>query len=190
MNMTDNPFDNQRRTVLQSAAGLAIGSMALEASGAPAASKSSASVGDFGFLAGNWKISHRRLKKPGDKDWDVFTGEATVWSALNGKASIEELRIPARDFFGMGVRVFHVEKRLWADHWVSGKNGVLNEPMMGSFENGVGTFIADEMDGDKPIKARGVWDRITAASCRWHQATSSDGGKTWQENWFMDWVRV
>lgn len=181
----------RRRNMLKSSAGLAIGLFGLDALGAVgAAGKTATKSGDFGFLAGEWRISHRRLKTLGTEDWDVFDGEATVWSALDGMASIEELRIPARNFSGMGVRLFHVEKRLWADHWVSGKNGVLNEPMMGSFEDGVGTFTADDMDGDRPIKARGVWDRITPTSCRWHQATSNDGGKTWAGNWYMDWVRV
>jgi hypothetical protein len=62
--------------------------------------------------------------------------------------------------------------------------------MWGGFENGVGTWIADDTDDGAPIKVRGVWDRITPSSCRWHQAVSRDGGKTWQENWFMDWTRA
>jgi hypothetical protein len=180
-----------RRTLLKSAAGLTVGLIGSNALRVARASAMPAGAGgDFGFLAGDWKISHRRLKTPGSDDWDVFEGEATVWPALGGMASIEELRIPARKFSGMGVRLFHVEKKLWADHWVSGQNGVLNEPMMGSFQDGVGTFIADDMDGDRPVKARGVWDRITPASCRWHQATSADGGKTWEGNWYMDWARA
>jgi hypothetical protein len=60
----------------------------------------------------------------------------------------------------------------------------------GSFENGVGIFGADDMDGDKPIKIRGTWDQITPTSCRWSQAVSRDGGRTWDENWVMQWTRV
>ena len=44
--------------------------------------------------------------------------------------------------------------------------------------------------GDKPIKAAGVWDRITPTSCRWRQSISHDGGKTWEGNWIMEWTRV
>ncbi len=213
--MSNLPEDQQRRTMLHSAAGIAV-ALATQHAGAngapapaaattpapapapapvagkpipPAAAKPGAG-GDFDFLAGHWKISHRRLKQPTDKEWDVFEGEATVFSVLGGLASIEELRVPSRGFYGMGVRVFNAEKKLWADHWVSGKNAAVNDPMMGSFKDGVGTFIADDEDNGKPIKARGVWDRITPTSCRWYQSTSTDGGKTWVDNWFMDWVRV
>ena len=56
--------------------------------------------------------------------------------------------------------------------------------------HGFGTFVADDADGNPPTKARGVWDRITATSCRWHQAVSKDGGQVWEPNWFMDWVRA
>jgi len=206
--MSNQPEDQQRRAMLNSVAGIAVALATQHSSAtAPAASTAAAPApvagkpippaaakpgagGDFDFLAGHWKISNRRLKQPTDKEWDVFEGEATVFSVLGGMASIEELRIPARGFYGMGIRVFHTEKKQWADHWVSGKNGVVNDPMMGTFKDGVGTFIADDEDNGKPIKARGVWDRITPTSCRWHQSTSTDGGTTWVHNWFMDWVRV
>jgi len=144
--------------------------------------------GDFDFLTGNWKIAHRRLKSA--DVWDEFTGEATCWGILGGVGSVEELRIPARKFAGMGLRLLDVEKKQWNDFWVNAQSGVLTTPgMTGSFADGVGTFEADDMDGTTPIKARGIWDRITKTSCRWHQTVSRDGGKTWQPNWFMDWVR-
>jgi hypothetical protein len=193
--MTFNRSETQRRRLLKSAAGVAFAHLALEVSAttplAPAdGAKTPGKPGDFNFLAGTWKIKHRRLKSAGGKDWDTFEGEATCWTILGGVGSVEELRIPARNFGGMGLRLLDVEKRVWSDFWVNAKSGVLTTPgMTGSFENGAGIFIADDKDGNIPIKVRGVWDRITSKSCRWHQATSRDDGKTWEENWFMDWVR-
>lgn len=58
------------------------------------------------------------------------------------------------------------------------------------FKAGVATFLSEEEVEGAKVLARGVWDRITPASCRWHQATSKDGGATWAPNWFMDWTRV
>jgi hypothetical protein len=37
---------------------------------------------------------------------------------------------------------------------------------------------------------RGVWDQITPTSCRWLQASSKDGGASWQETWVMQWTRA
>jgi hypothetical protein len=145
---------------------------------------------NFDFLAGSWRIANRRLKDAATGQWETFEGSATVWRVLDGQASIEELRGANGVLIGMGVRTLYTETGQWADHWTSVRNGIVNPPMMGSFHEGVATFLSDEVDNGVTIKARGVWDRITPASCRWHQATSKDGGQTWDPNWFMDWTRV
>lgn len=146
---------------------------------------------DFHFLHGEWKIRNRRLSSKEADTWDEFDGEATCWSILSGIASIEELRIPSRNFFGMGLRILDVEKRIWNDFWINARSGILTTPgQAGVFENGVGTFTADDVDGEKPIKVRGVWDQITPDSCRWSQAVSYDQGQSWKENWIMNWTRV
>jgi len=190
--MTDpSSLEQQRRSLLQSVAGLAVAGLAGDAARAAPAPAPAGQPGDFDFLAGNWKISHRRLKKAGSDDWDLFKGEATCWTLLGGAGSVEELRIPERGFSGIGLRLLDVERRVWNDYWVNGRSGVLGTPgLAGGFERGVGTFLAEDRDGDKPILVRGVWDRITPTSCRWHQASSTDGGKTWAADWFMDWVRA
>ena len=133
------------RVVLQSALSLAITQMAPAASGATLSTEPTpGKAGDFDFLAGSWKISHRRLKTPGSKDWDVFQGEATCWTILGGVGSVEELRIPARNFSGLGLRLLDVEKRIWSDFWVNARSGVLTTPgTTGSFEKGVGTFVSE-----------------------------------------------
>lgn len=197
--MSDQPMTDHsiaRRPVLQAAAGLVVAS-ALPADAAPspaadaaAASPAPGKPGEFDFLAGEWRISHRRLKSE-TGEWDEFTGEATCWNILGGVGSVEELRIPARNFAGMGLRLLDMDKRVWTDFWVNAKSGVLTTPgLSGYFHDGAGIFEADEMDGEQPIKVRGIWDRITPNSCRWHQTVSRDGGQTWAANWFMDWVRV
>lgn len=196
--MTRTPDDPARRTLLLSAAaGLAVSVAGVDSATAGTATATAAVApppgkpGDFDFLAGEWKIRHRRLKTPGSDDWDVFEGEATCWTLLGGIGSVEELRIPARNFSGMGLRLLDVEKRVWSDFWVNAKSGVLAAPgMPGHFIDGAGVFVADDMDGDKPIKVRGLWDRITPTSCRWSQALSYDDGKTWQDTWRMDWTRA
>jgi hypothetical protein len=125
------------------------------------------------------------------REWDEFEGEATRFTILAGVGSVEELRIPSRNFSGMGLRLLDVENQVWNDFWVNAKSGVLTTPgQTGSFENGVGTFGADDTDDGKPIKVKGVWDKITPTSWRWWQAVSWDDGKTWEENWVMEWTRV
>lgn len=178
-----------RRAVIAFSAG------ALMSSLIPAAALSAAinpapvgKPGDFDFLTGEWRI-HNRFRE-GEK-WIEFAGEATVVGILGGIVSIEELRIPARGFSGMGLRLLDVEKKVWSDHFVNAKSGVVGVPgQLGVFENGAGTFLSEGEGERGPELYRGVWDRITPTSCRWFQGTSRDGGKTWDDSWFMDWTRV
>lgn len=144
--------------------------------------------GDFDWLTGEWRINNRSIV---NGEWLEYPGEATVHAILAGVCSVEELRIPARNFSGMGLRLLDVEKRVWADHWVNARSGVVTVPgQLGSFENGAGIFITDETVDGVAMKYAGVWDNITPRSCRWRQASSRDGGQTWAQNWIMEWSRV
>lgn len=191
--MNETTDEIQRRTMLQMALGVAAGggtgALAAKPSEVAAVPAPTGKAGDFDFLAGEWKIRHRRLN---NGQWDEFEGEATVRSILGGVGSVEELRIPARQFSGMGLRLLDVERRLWADHWVNAKNGVLTPPpSWGSFVDGIGTWDSIEEDGSgHPVIWRGVWDRITPTSCRWYRQSSGDGGRSWKDLWFMAWQRA
>lgn len=144
--------------------------------------------GDFDFLSGEWRIHNRSIV---NGEWLEYPGEATVHAILAGIGSVEELRIPVRNFSGMGLRLLDVEKRMWADHWVNARSGVVTVPgQLGSFENGVGIFVTDDVADGVPVKYVGVWDNITPRSCRWRQASSRDGGQTWDQNWIMEWSRA
>lgn len=144
--------------------------------------------GDFDFLSGEWRIKNRSIV---NGKWLEYDSEATVYGILKGVGSVEELRIPVRDFSGMGLRLLDVPNKVWSDFWVNAKSGVLTSPgQIGSFEDGVGIFSSDYEDNGKAMKSAGIWDKITARSCRWCQVVSGDGGATWEHNWIMDWRRA
>ncbi len=175
-----------RRDILKSVAGLAV-STSLPGSAATALTPGK--PGEFDWLSGEWRIAHRQHK---NGKWDEFTGEATCWSILNGVGHVEELRIPARDFSGMGLRLLDLKTRIWSDYWVNAKSGALGGAgLTGGFIDGEGIFDSRETVGGKETIYRGLWDRIIPGkSHRWQQMASSDGGKNWDISWTMDWARV
>lgn len=200
-----HPLFPDRRDCLQSAAALVLAagvSAPVQAAGGPAVpapgptmtgpsprQRTPGKPGDFDFLTGHWKIHNLRLLDDGR--WDEFDGEASCFGILGGVCSVEELRIPARKFSGMGLRLLDLKQQRWVDHWVGGKSGVVTLPgMNGSFEGGAGLFEADDEENGKPVKYRSVWDQITPRACRWQQASSHDGGRSWALNWSMLWTRV
>lgn len=187
--MRNHTSQIQRRAMLQfAAAAAATGLLSAKRPRVDAAKpKPTGKPGDFDFLTGKWKIANKWLN---EGKWEEFEGEATVYGILGGIASIEELRIPARKFSGMGLRLLDRENKLWADFFVNADSGVLvPPPAWGSFVDGVGTWDSDDMDGEKKIIVRGAWDEITKTSCRWYQAASHDDGKTWEQSWVMRWTR-
>ena len=59
-----------------------------------------------------------------------------------------------------------------------------------TFEDGVGTFFADDVHDGKAIKLRFLWLDTDTDSPRWEQAMSPDGGQSWETNWTMDFERA
>ncbi len=56
-------------------------------------------------------------------------------------------------------------------------------PVIGEFRNGRGEFYDQETFNGRAILVRNVWSDITPTSCRFEQAFSDDGGRTWKTNW-------
>lgn len=146
-------------------------------------------VGDFDFLSGNWHIQHKRRTDITKDDWQRFESTATVHRVLNGMGSIEELRNADGSDMGMAVRTWLPKLEKWTDHWTSAVNGVIGAPQMGEFIDGEGVFITEEEVDGINWQYRGVWDRITSESCRWHRSVSNDDGENWKWNWWMEWTR-
>jgi hypothetical protein len=144
--------------------------------------------GEFDWLAGEWRIANRMIASG---QWIEFPGEATVRTILAGVGSVEELRIPARNFSGMGLRMLDVQNKLWNDHWVNAQSGVVAVPgMPGGFRDGVGHFFSDDVEDGRPVQYLSTWDEITPVSCRWRQGVTRDGGRTREDTWIMHWTRV
>src|SRR5438034_2748484 len=69
-------------------------------------------------------------------------------------------------------------------YWVASNTGVLDPPVVGSFENNVGHFFCKDTFKGKPIIVMFRWDARNKDRPVWSQAFSSDDGKTWEWNWY------
>jgi hypothetical protein len=61
--------------------------------------------------------------------------------------------------------------------------------MIGEFKNGRGEFFDQEEFNSRMILVRNGFSDITPNSSRFEQAFSDNGGKTWETNWVMTFVR-
>jgi hypothetical protein len=146
----------------------------------------------FTFLDGEWRVHNRKLKEPmsGREEWQEFETKAKFFTLLDGLVSVEELRDAKGAPFGSAMRTFDRAKRTWSDAWVSARDGVLQLPSHGRFENGVGIWESPEEFNDQPILARGVWKRVSKNEVIWEQLFSRDKGKSWELTWRMRFERV
>jgi hypothetical protein len=149
----------------------------------------------FYFLVGDWRVAHRRLKErlAGCDVWEEFPGTCSAWKILGGRGNVDDnlLHLPAGTYRAATLRSFDPSTGRWAIWWLDARHPLqLDTPVMGSFENGTGAFFADDTFNGRPIRVRFLWTRTDTASPRWTQAFSPDDGRTWEDNWVMDWTRA
>jgi len=184
-------------SLMTAALGFIIPAYASEDAPPPAAAAPDLSgLHDFDFWIGDWRVHHRRLKErlAGSHEWIEFEGTSSVRKTMNGWGNVDDnfLDMPGGAYYGVGIRSYDPKTARWAIWWLDGRDpfGNLDPPVKGRFDNGVGTFYADDTFKGKPIRVRFTWSHITATSARWEQAFSPDGGKTWETNWLMEMQRV
>lgn len=149
---------------------------------------------DFDFEIGTWKTHLKRLLHPltGSTTWVEYEGTTVVRKVWNGRANLVELEAqgPAGRFQGLNLRLYNPESRQWSLNFSNAGSGTLSPPTIGEFKNGRGEFYNQETLNGRAILVRFVISDITADSCRFEQAFSDDGGKTWEVNWIAVDTRI
>ncbi|HEY3178622.1 MAG TPA: DUF1579 domain-containing protein [Casimicrobiaceae bacterium] len=152
-------------------------------------------MNDFDFFIGSWRVTHRRLKErlANNDEWVEFDGTSTAQKILGGFGNIDDntINLPTGTYRAVTLRAFDPDKRQWSIWWLDSRNpGHLDPPVVGRFEDDVGTFYAEDTFRGKPIRVRYLWTRVTSSTPHWEQAFSPDAGATWETNWTMDFARA
>ncbi len=149
---------------------------------------------DFDFELGTWKTHVRRRLRPltGSNSWTELNGTTVVRKVWNGRANLVELVAdgPLGHFEGLSLRLYNPQTRQWSLNFASSGDGTLAVPTVGEFKNGRGEFYAQERLNGRAILVRFVITPIDKTTCRFEQAFSDDGGKTWEVNWIATDTRV
>ena len=149
---------------------------------------------DFDFEIGTWRTRLSRLRRPltGSTTWVQYEGTTVVRKVWNGRANLVELVAdgPAGHFEGLSLRLYNPQSRQWSLNFAGGNSGAMSPPVIGSFKNGRGEFYGQETFEGRAIFVRFVISDVTPDSCRFEQAFSEDGGKSWEVNWIAVDTRV
>jgi hypothetical protein len=149
---------------------------------------------DFDFEIGTWKTHVRRLLRPltGSTTWVEMDGITVVRKVWNGRGNLVELEAdgPAGHFAGLSLRLYNPQSQQWSLNYANASDGTLGVPTIGGFKNGRGEFYDQETINGRAVFVRFVISDITPNSCKFEQAFSEDGGKTWEVNWLATDTRV
>ena len=149
---------------------------------------------DFDFEIGTWRTRLSRLLHPltGSTTWTTYEGTSVARKVWNGRANLLELEVdgPAGHIEGLSLRLYNPQSRQWSLNFANSNGGTMSPPTIGEFKNGRGEFFAQETLNGRAILVRFVISDIAANSCRFEQAFSDDGGKTWEANWIATDTRV
>jgi hypothetical protein len=145
---------------------------------------------DFDFLHGTWRVDHRKLSErlSGCVDWCEFVGTSTCVPTSQGTGNVDIVRLedPKGTYDAIAPRTFDPVDGVWSIWWLDCRYPrLLDTPLVGTFANGVGTFLSNDTFGDTPIVVRFRWTDVDTGSPLWEQAFSPDDGMSWEINWEM-----
>src|SRR5262245_6260448 len=149
---------------------------------------------DFDFEIGTWKTRLSRLPHPltGSTTWVEYEGTTVVRKVWNGRANLVELEADgsAGHIQALSLRLYNPESGQWSLNFSNSRTGTMSPPTIGGFANGRGEFFSQETLDGRAIFVRFVISEVGESSCRFEQAFSADGGKTWEVNWVATDTRV
>ena len=155
---------------------------------------STSSKHDFDFFEGKWQLHNKKLKARlcNCTEWLEFESTQEMYRVLHGIGNIDNFLATFNGvpFEGMTVRLFNPVTKLWSIYWADSNVGVLDPPVLGSFENNIGHFFTKDIYQGKNVLTVFRWDARDKNNPVWSQAMSDDNGVTWEWNWYMYMSRI
>ena len=166
---------------------------------------------DFDFIYGKWRMPNHKLKKrlAGSHDWDDFISCDEASPLPGGIGDMDYWKTSFwKDFVGVTVRTYDPKTGLWRIYWVDNtfSGGVIQPPVAGKFDGNIGIFEGPDTLNGIPILVRFTWTVYPTGSkpvskweqalnpeglpivARWEQAFSKENGKTWETNWYNEFI--
>jgi len=140
---------------------------------------SSPESSQFDFWLGNWELTWN----------DTGKGTNHVEKILGSCVVQENFNDPANNFTGKSWSMYNATKKEWQQTWVDNQAGYI--VLKGKYADGkmvLSTEPVKTPDGKESI-SRMIFYNITKNSFDWNWEKSTDGGKTWELNWKIRYVR-
>jgi hypothetical protein len=144
---------------------------------------------DFDWETGTWATEVRVLRNPltgHAPDWTAYRGSSVIKPLSGGRANAVELDVanPKGKIVGVSLRLYNPATGQWSLNFASYRDGMLTAPVYGGFDGkGGGLFYGQDMVDGRAVLVRFIITRVSEGEARFDQAYSTDGGRTWEDNW-------
>lgn len=149
-------------------------------------SSPNSSQNDFDYLVGKWTLKDKKLKSrfTNSTEWIEFESTVEMTKLLQGIGNMDVYKttVDGKPFEGIAVRLFNPKTKLWSIYWADSNVGVMDPPVVGSFDGNIGRFYCKDKFRGKDIIVAFIWDKTDPEHPVWSQAFSPDNGKTWEVN--------
>lgn len=149
---------------------------------------------DFDFNFGTWRTHIKRITDPFSPSSASMEleGTVTVRKVWGGGAQLEEIEAdgPKGHFEGLTLFLYNPESHQWSQTFANSKVGSLTPPLIGSFKDGRGELLAQDVLDNRSILVRAVWSDIKPNSHHMEESYSNDGGKNWKPAFIADLTRL
>ena len=130
------------------------------------------------FWVGEWDLT-----------WDGGKGANEVTREMDGCVIHEHFSSDASQQFlrGESVSSYQPKLGLWRQTWVDNQGGYI--PLTGGLQKD-GTFLLTTTRiNEKQRQTRMVFEKIKPASFTWRWQSTADDGKTWKDEWVIEYAR-
>ncbi|MBT8398546.1 MAG: hypothetical protein HKO65_05000 [Gemmatimonadetes bacterium] len=147
----------------------------------------------FDFWMGEWDVLNRNRPAEDVRWYDTGTATARVYPVVAGCGLVEHWRGNAYGEFvvGFSLRAFNPQRGQWdlILLWPNSGQPRFGE-LYGGFRHSRGEFFSQNIteSGDTAI-TRFTFSDITPNTLRWQDGISTDGGRTWDSSWIMEFSR-
>ncbi len=144
----------------------------------------------FDFWIGEWDVNLRVRQK--DFSWkDSHKSVARIYSILDGKAVFELWSESEKGINGYSLRYYNPKKNKWDLwlNWASNNQSATNGMECEFRQKRAECFSTRKISPATNLISRYTFSDGHADSVRWDDAYSRDGGKTWSNNWIMEFSR-
>ena len=144
---------------------------------------SSPEASQFDFWLGDWVLT-----------WsDTSHGTNHVEKIFGNCIVHENFQDPVKNYSGQSWSVFNVNSKQWQQTWVDSQGGyiTLTGGMVGDslVLTTAERTVPQSVSPSGKIVSRMVYYNIKAGSFDWSWEASTDGGKSWKQNWLIHYKR-